>query len=352
MIEALRNKSSWIIAACLLLLLATFLYINVPFILPFVLAGIFALGLNDFVTRNSERWKIRRGVIIFFVILAGLIIFWAPLSLAIYRIVSIAKIPQGFSTARITTQLETLKNFAVDLMEKVSTTTGVDLTSPVRETLENLIQKVGEGFFYFSSSVIRSAPTLIFNGFLFVIFLTVLLVQAKHFKIFITKYSPLSEELTDSLVHVFKISCSVTLFSTFVIGVIQASIIGLGSLIFGEGDFWLVTPITFVLAFIPVIGAGPVGFTLSLLAFLGGRTGPAIGMLIFSLIASTIDNFLKPLLIGGKDLRISPLLGFTCVLGAILMLGLPGLLLGPVVMNVFIRTTPLLLSELNNKQRG
>lgn len=352
MIEALRLRSSWVIATLLLLLLVSFVYINLPFILPFVLAGIFALGLNDFVNRNSKRWKLNRGLVIALVVLAGLVIFWAPLSLAVYRIVTITKIPDNLTSAVATDQLNTLKNFTVNLVQKVSGIIGVDLTTPVRETLDGLIRKAGEFALTFSSLVIRSAPSLVFNGLMFLIFLIVLLVQSKRLHDFSVKYSPLNETITNKLITVAKMSCSVTLFSTFVIGVIQAALIGLGSLVTGEGDFWLVTPITFVLAFIPVIGAGPVGFLLTLLAFIGGRTGPAITMLVFTLIASTIDNVLKPLLIGGKDIKISPLLGFTCVLGAIIMLGLPGLLIGPVLMNLFVRTTPLLLPELNNNKEG
>lgn len=348
MIEVLRSKSNWIIAVLLLILFSLLFYINIPFMLPAILAGIFALGLNDFVTRNSARWKAPRGLLITLLILLGFILFWAPLSLAVYRIVtivSLVKVPENLNSAQVIDQLNILKDFAVNSMQKISSLTGVDMTTPVRETLDSLIRRVGELVFNFSSTAIRSTPSILFNGLLFTIFLIVFLSQSNQLKRFFLKYSPLQEPLTEKLVHVFKLSCAVTLFSTFVIGVIQAGIVGLGSLIFSEGDFWLVMPLAFVLAFIPVIGAGPVGFTLALLAFIGGRMGSGIGMLVFSSVAGTIDSFLKPLLIGGKDLKISPLLGFTCVLGAIIMFGLSGLLIGPVVMNLFVRMVPLLLTE-------
>lgn len=350
MIDALRNKSNWVIGLLIFALVAIFTYINIPFILPFILAGIFALGLNDFINRHAKKQKLPRWLVITLVMLSGLAIFWIPIFLATYRIVSIAKMPENLSSGHMADQLAALKNLAVDLVQKVSDFIGVDLTSPVREMLDNILHKAGAFLFEASSQFISSAPSVIFNTLLFLLFLVVLLAQASDFKKFVIKYSPLEEPLTEKFVQVLKISCSTTLFSTFVIGVIQATIIGLGSLIFKEGDFWIVTPVTFVLSFIPVIGASPVGFVLAILAFIGGRTGSGIGMTIFSIISGSIDNVLKPMLMGGKDIKVSPLIGFTCVLGAIIMLGLPGLLIGPVIMNVFVRMTPLLIPELKNSK--
>ena len=348
MIEALRSKPHVVISLIVILLLGLFFYINLPFAIPFILAGIFALGLQDFVSRMTKRWKLPRWLIITLVMIAGLAIFWIPLSLAVYRGIMAVKIPENLQGSHLTEQLDILKNFTVELVAKVSNIVGVDLTSPVRQTLENLIRKSGELILSFSSDIIRSAPSIVFNGFMFLVFLAALLGQAEAFKRFIMKYSVVDDTVTEKMIQVLKISCSVTLFSTFIVGLIQAGIIGFGSLIFGEGDFWLVTPVTFVLSFIPVIGAGPVGYLISLLAFLGNRTGAGIGMLVIAIVASTIDNVLKPLLIGGKDKKIPALLGFTCVLGAIVMMGLPGLLLGPVLLNVVIRAVPLLPPELKN----
>ena len=47
----------------------------------------------------------------------------------------------------------------------------------------------------------------------------------------------------------------------------------------------------------------------------------------------------------GKSNDINPIVGFTCVVGAIIMLGLPGLIIGPVIMTLFVGLSPLLLKE-------
>jgi predicted PurR-regulated permease PerM len=73
-------------------------------------------------------------------------------------------------------------------------------------------------------------------------------------------------------------------------------------------------------------------------------------MFVVSLIASTIDNVLKPLLLGGNQLKLSPVLTFTCVVGSILTLGISGFLIGPIILNIYIRIVPILIVEFNSSK--
>lgn len=344
MMDLLKSKSTIVRWSLLVLLVAAFLFINWPFIGPLILAGIFALGLNDFITSMCARTKLGRTMCVSLTILAGLAIFWIPITLAVYRIVVHISQPQTIETDRIVSQIHNLKEFVIQFLQKVSEWTGVDVAGPARGMLENVLRKTGEIIFNYSSEFLGQLPAILLASFVFIIVVMVLLLKADNVRDLVLKYSPFKIEMTQELIQVFKGSCSITLFSTLVIGLIQACIIGLGSLIFGEGDFWLVLTVTFFVSFIPVIGAAPVGFLLAVLAFIGGRTGSGIGLTIVAIIAGTIDNVLKPFMVG-KENKINPVVGFTCVVGAIIMLGLPGLLIGPVIMNLFVGVSPILLKD-------
>lgn len=344
MSEFLKIKTHWFHWILLLALLGAFIYINLPFLVPLVLAGIFALGMYDMIERLSTKTKLNRQSWIAICMLAGLGVFWIPLSLAIYRIVVYINRPSNLESDKILEQLNNLKNFALDGLQKLSDWSGTDLAGPARDVMEKVLQKMGALALQFSTHLLGQLPSILLLSFVFMIALVVLLLKASGIKSFVMSYSPLKAETTESLVAICKRSCAVTLFSTLVIGLIQASLIGVGSLIFGEGDFWLVLTITFFVSFIPVIGAAPVGYLLALLAFIGDRTGSAIGMAIVATISGSIDNILKPFLVSGEQ-KISPVIGFTCVVGAIIMMGLPGLLIGPVIMNLFVGMSPLLLKD-------
>lgn len=309
-----------------------------------ILASIFALGLHDSIEKMIKRFRSHRVLTVTLTLLAGLGIFFIPLFLAAYRAVMYLSRPQEIEKARIANQVQVLKNFAIENIQRVSDFTGVDLATPAREIVESGLHKLGASALQYSSDFLTHLPAFVIASFTFYILLLVMLLKASGIRYFVMAYSPLRENTTDQVIKIAKESCSITLFSTFVVGVIQAFIIGIGSLVFGEGDFWLVLAVTFVVSFIPVIGAAPVGYVLALLAYLGDRTGAAVGLAIVATISGTIDNILKPLLIG-KDNNISAIIGFTCVVGAVIMLGLPGLLLGPALLNLVSRALPILLKD-------
>ncbi|KHD87137.1 MAG: hypothetical protein OM95_16035 [Bdellovibrio sp. ArHS] len=344
MIDFLKSKDAAVRWGFFLILLAAFLFINFPFLMPFLIAGVFALGLHDFVERLGKKLKIKRKPSIAITLFAGFAIFWIPISLAIYRLISYISQPEVIKTDKLVNQIHDLKDLILGYLQKISNWTGTDIATPARDMANSLIRKSGEIVFQYSTDILAQLPSIFLASFVFVITLALLLSKAQAIKEFVFKYSLVKPELTDSLIDVAKRSCSVTLFSTLVIGLIQAGIIGLGSLIFGEGDFWLVLTLTFFVSFIPVIGAAPIGYLLAILAFIGGRTGNGIGLVVIATIAGSIDNVLKPFMVG-KENKISAVIGFTCVVGAIIMIGLPGLLIGPVVMNLFAGLSPLLLKR-------
>ncbi|NUN05785.1 MAG: AI-2E family transporter [Bdellovibrio sp.] len=344
MLDAIKSKAEWARWGILGLLTALFLYINLPFLVPIIIASIFALGLDDFINRLSQKVRRSRGFSIGLTVFAGLAIFWIPLTLAIYRIAMHMSAPPEPGQERLGVQFQHLKELLLNILTKISHTVGTDLAGPARGMMDNVLRRTGEIIFKFSSEILAQLPTILLASFVFLLVLVALLVKASAIRSLLTEYTPFKEETTQRLLEITKSGCESTLFSTLVIGLVQASVVSIGSLIFGEGDFWLVMTATFFVSFIPVIGAAPVGFLLAVMAFVGDRLGAGIGMTIVALIAGSIDNILKPFMVG-KDNDVNPMVGFTCVVGAIIMMGLPGLIIGPVIMNLFVGLSPLLLKE-------
>lgn len=328
----------------ILFLAAGFFYINYPFVVPMVLAGIFALGLNNFVDFLKSKVNVKPIYIIAITIFGGFALFWVPMTLAIYRIVVYFSQPNTIEAGQLFSQFESLKNLILNLFQELSSWTGIELAEPAKNLLENVMSKTGSLIFNYSTHFLSQVPSILLASFVFFIFVFISLLKASELKDFFMKYSPFSREASESILIILKNSCSMTLFSTLVIGLIQALVIGIGSLIFKQGDFLLVLTITFLFSFVPVFGAAPVGAVLALLAYIDQRYGSAFGLAIFAVIAGSVDNLLKPIMMGGTN-NISPAIGFTCVVGAVIMLGLPGLLLGPVIMNLFFLITPLLIKE-------
>ncbi|HQL10638.1 MAG TPA: AI-2E family transporter, partial [Lentisphaeria bacterium] len=83
---------------------------------------------------------------------------------------------------------------------------------------------------------------------------------------------------------------------------------------------------------VPVIGATLVWGGVALWLYQDGQTGWAIFMLLWGALAiSSVDNFIKPILIS-RTARLPLLLIIIGVFGGVVMFGFIGLFLGPVLL--------------------
>jgi predicted PurR-regulated permease PerM len=102
------------------------------------------------------------------------------------------------------------------------------------------------------------------------------------------------------------------------------AIIGLHSAL-----FWGV--VMAFLSFLPVVGAWPIWIPAAIWEFSTGHSGRALVLIAMcGGVHSTIDNILRPILLGGRS-SLNALLVFISVLGGIAVFGVLGGVLGPVV---------------------
>jgi predicted PurR-regulated permease PerM len=89
-----------------------------------------------------------------------------------------------------------------------------------------------------------------------------------------------------------------------------------------------------VLAVIPVVGAFVVWIPAALYLALDGSWGKALILALWGMfVVSTIDNLLRPLLVG-KRLNLHTVLAFLSMAGGLILFGPAGIILGPVVLAV------------------
>jgi hypothetical protein len=117
-----------------------------------------------------------------------------------------------------------------------------------------------------------------------------------------------------------------------VTAVVQSVLAGLGLALVGVPAVALLTALMFLLA-LAQIGVIPVLLPAVIWLYWSGQIGWAIGLLIWTVVVSTMDNFMRPWLIKkGADLPF--LLIFVGVVGGLIAFGLIGIFVGPVVLAV------------------
>jgi predicted PurR-regulated permease PerM len=85
------------------------------------------------------------------------------------------------------------------------------------------------------------------------------------------------------------------------------------------------------MSLVPGVGTAIVWLPGVIILFMGGHYGAAVGLLVFCiLVVGGIDNFLRPRLVG-KDTRMHELLILFGTLGGIVMFGVAGIIIGPII---------------------
>lgn len=148
------------------------------------------------------------------------------------------------------------------------------------------------------------------------------------------KLSPLSDAETDRLFGRVGDTIYATICGALAVACIQGF---LGGLMF----WWLDLPAPFLwgvvmalLAVVPMLGAFIVWAPAAVFLALEGHFGQALILTLWgALVVGTIDNLLRPILVGNR-LKLHTVLAFISVVGGIMLFGPAGLILGPVVLTV------------------
>lgn len=146
--------------------------------------------------------------------------------------------------------------------------------------------------------------------------------------------SPLSDEQMDRLYDRVNDTIHATVYGTLVVASVQGLLGGLMFWWLGLPAPWLWGLVMALLAVVPVLGAFIVWVPAALFLALEGRWISALILVLWGmLVVGTIDNLLRPMLVGNR-LKLHTLLAFMSVVGGLILFGSAGLILGPVILTV------------------
>ena len=147
--------------------------------------------------------------------------------------------------------------------------------------------------------------------------------------------SPLPEKHETEIAKKFKEISLATLYGIFLTSLVQGIVGGIGFAIAGIPNslFWGTTIALFSL--VPIIGTAVIWLPASVILMASGHLFSGIFLFFWGLLlVSTVDNFLRAYLIGGRS-NTNQLLTFLAVFGGIALFGLIGVIFGPLIMTLF-----------------
>jgi len=167
---------------------------------------------------------------------------------------------------------------------------------------------------------------------LVVVFFTFFFVLKDKEKLieYVQSLLPFSKEVENKIFKSSKEITSSVIYGQIIIGIIQGISAGIGFFIFQVPNALLLTLFASIAGIIPIIGTGIIWAPVVIYLFLTGNTFGAIGVLIFGIFSSVIDNLLKPLFVS-KRTTMHPALIMIGMIGGFFFFGVLGFILGPLI---------------------
>jgi len=142
---------------------------------------------------------------------------------------------------------------------------------------------------------------------------------------------PLDEELVDVLIGRSEEIIFATVYGSIVVAIVQGALGGLAFWALGLPGAVLWGVVMTFLSLLPAVGPPLIWGPAAVILLLQGEIlRPLVLVGVGALIVGTVDNLLRAYLVSGRA-QIHPLVVFFSVLGGILLFGLMGLFLGPIL---------------------
>jgi predicted PurR-regulated permease PerM len=209
----------------------------------------------------------------------------------------------------------------------VAAQNAVDLPALVRQGAsrlgEYLASKLGE--------VVRNIVVFVFELFVMLFALFYFLRDGDAILVRVRNLLPFREAMRERMLAETRDLIFASVVTSLLIAAIQGLICGGAFAIVGVGSavFWGVAMA--FLSLLPVVGAWPIWIPAAIWLFSTGHSGRALILIgICGILGSTIDNILRPVLVGGRA-SLNGLMVFISVLGGIAVFGVLGVVLGPII---------------------
>ena len=315
---------------------AVFLSMIRHFFMAILLAGIFSGLAHPLYRRFEKRFRGRRNLASLATLFLIVIVILLPLG-GLFGVIT----AQAIKVSQSVTPWVQKQMAEPDAFSKLSGF--IPFYEKIEPYQDVIYKKAGQMVGTVSSYLINSlsSATIGTANFMFLIFILLytmffFLIEGDRLLIKILYYLPLNDEDERRILKKFTSVTRAMLKGTAVIGVLQGGFAGIAFAVAGipSAVFW--GTIMAVLSIIPGVGTALVWAPAAVILAAGGHYLKAIGLFLFcGLVVGSLDNFLRPRLVG-KDTEMHDLLILFGTLGGIVLFGMVGVIIGPIVAALFV----------------
>ncbi|MCX6585739.1 MAG: AI-2E family transporter [Acidobacteria bacterium] len=183
-------------------------------------------------------------------------------------------------------------------------------------------------------AAVGGVTNLLITALLVTIFLHFLLRYGRQWIDQLSVLTPIDAHTTASLVRTVHDSVLANVIGLFATALAQGLLLGLGFWFIGLRSPWLWGAVGGLASIIPIVGAPIVWLPVVVGFALGGTYGKALGLGLWgSLVVGSVDNLLRPFVVGTRD-KHHPMLIALAAVGGTYAFGPLGILLGPLLVSL------------------
>lgn len=330
-----KRGSLIFLAVVLASLLPSLLQIAWPFLTSFILASILAIVINP-ANKSLGRRVHRLGLATFLttfatVFLLGTVLAFAGIAItheltATYNALSRRSLEEGGWPALVTHTTDRV-------VDALATRLPVDKDAIRTELLDRM--KDGTGYLLkHVGAAVGGVTSVLITGLLVTIFLYFLLRHGEEWIGLLAALIPLDPRVTASLFQTVHHSVVANVNGVVAVAVGQGLLLGLGFWFVGVRSPALWGAIGGLASIIPVVGAPLVWVPVAIaFIFLGSYWKALLLGLWGSLVVGSVDNVLRPFVVGAHDKQHPLLIGLAAI-GGTYAFGVLGILLGPLMVSL------------------
>lgn len=185
-------------------------------------------------------------------------------------------------------------------------------------------------------TVFSGGASLIFKTFIFFICLYFFLLERENIAEELMSLSPFKDSVDKNIMYRLVETVRGVVFGSLIVSTVQGIVAAIGFTIFGVPGALIWAAVVIVASQVPMLGTALVTVPAILYLLFTGHIGAGIGLLIWAVLAvGLVDNFLQPIIVGGKT-KMHAFLILLSILGGIDFFGPIGLILGPTVLAAFL----------------
>ncbi|MFN4318877.1 MAG: AI-2E family transporter [Aquificaceae bacterium] len=309
-----------------------------PFLKPILWAVIFALVLYPVHIKLSRRLGNTLSALTLTLLMLVVVVipFSLVLALAIRQSINIFQLLLNFTQNHSYLELlnhlkdnDFIKRFLSE--EDINRIIAYIESEEFRNFAVNSLRDLAQRGLNMLAHLVPAIGAFIFKTFVFLLTLFFILRDGPRFVKFAERFLPMHKEDIEQVSLTIYKTVIATVYGSIGVGLAQAAVGFVGYKLVGIDYALLLALATFISSFVPPFGSGFVWFPVALYTFMSKGLYMGLFMLLYGmLIISTIDNFIRPLIMK-MGIRIPYIVLFFSIVGGLLAFGFVGIFLGPII---------------------